>query len=88
MALEVLEKLAIPSYTLYYESYESSFELTLRGILHFLELERVGKASPFIAGKAYHGYYTKTELVTTMQLIKAVSTPEVWSLVQRYKPNN
>ena len=88
MALKVLEKLAIPSYTLYYESYESSFELTLRGILHFLELERVGKASPFIAGKAYHGYYMKTELVTTMQLIKAVSTPEVWSLVQRYKPNN
>ena len=88
MALEVLEKLAIPSYTLYYESYECSFELTLRGILNFLELERVGKASPFIAGKAYHGYYTKTELVTTMLLIKAVSTPEVWSLVQRYKPNN
>ena len=88
MALEVLEKLVIPSYTLYYESYEeSSFELTLTGILHFLELERVGKASPFIAGKAYHGYYTKSELMASMKLIKAVSTPEAWSLVQRYKPN-
>ena len=84
LALQVTETLNIPTHFLYYEDYQEDFESTLDGILQFLELERVGKASPFISGKAYDEYYTKEEQLLAMDLVKAVSTPQTWALLQRY----
>lgn len=69
---------------MYYEDYREDFESALDGLLQFLELKRVGKASPFICGKTYDEYYTKGEQLSAMSLVKAVSTPQTWSLLKRY----
>jgi hypothetical protein len=84
MALQVTQKLHIPTLILYYEDYED-FEPTLESILRFLELTKVGKASPYISGKAYHSYYTNEEITAAMELVKEVSTQQTWSLLRRYE---
>ena len=87
LAIEVTEKMSLDSapLVLHYEDYERSFDPTLRNILRFLELDTVGKISPFIPGKTYHDYFQNDELVAAMDLIKATATKQTWTLVRRYE---
>lgn len=88
LALQVTDVLHIPTHFLFYEDYDENFESALEGILSFLELSKVGKASPFVSGKLYYSYYTKEEQSAAMELVRAVSTPQAWHFLQRYKSDH
>jgi hypothetical protein len=71
----------------------------VKGLFDFLELEPPpgpsGKPSandaflepkPFIPGKSYDSYFTDHERMLAGQVVKAMATPECWSLIRRYFP--
>jgi hypothetical protein len=79
----VVEK-KISTHTVYYESYSTHYNQTVQGILDFLQLQWIGLPRPFIPGKSYHDYYTPSEALAAMQLVKELATEQTRELVGHY----
>jgi hypothetical protein len=84
LAAAMVTEQNIPTHLLYYESYSTQYNQTVQGILDFLQLPWVRSPVPFVPGKTYHDYYTPSEALAAMQLVKSLATSETWELVRHY----
>jgi hypothetical protein len=89
----VAVRLELPTHFLYYENYTTDYDNTVESLFSFLELQpppgRFGNfldQSPFIPGKSYASYYSDHERILAGQVVKAMATPECWSLIRHYFP--
>lgn len=84
LAVATTAKLDLPTYILHYENYATDFEQTKDELMSFLELDIVGEVPEFIPGKSYRNYFTKKQRVAALKLMKKLSNPETWELLDRY----
>lgn len=87
MAVATTAKLDLPTYVLHYENYASDFERTKTQLMDFLELDIVGEVPEFIPGKSYRNYFTEEQREAALELMRRLSNPETWQLLDRYDYN-
>lgn len=83
-----LEMYKIPTLTVHYEDYEASSNTSKvsqqQKVLNFLELPKKVEFKEFAARHDYDDYFTTKQKKSISQLIKRVSTPKIWELVNHY----
>jgi hypothetical protein len=84
LAIAMVKEKKISTHLLYYESYSTQYNQTVQDTLDFLQLPWIGPIHPFIPGKTYHDYYTPSEALAAMQLVKGLASAETWKLVGHY----
>lgn len=84
MALEMTERLDMPSLTLYYESYTSDFDGTVAEIAGFLEQALVAKPSPFMLGKNYLDLFDEEHIRDIERLVRSLASVGCWRLLKHY----
>lgn len=87
LAVATTAKLDLPTYILHYENYASDFDQTKNQLMDFLELDIVGEVPEFIPGKSYRNYFTKEQREAALELMRKLSNPETWQLLDRYDYN-
>ena len=87
LAVATTAKLDLPTYVLHYENYASDFEQTKTQLMDFLELDIVGEVPEFIPGKSYRNYFTEEQREAALELMRRLSNPETWQLLDRYDYN-
>ena len=86
-AVATTAKLDLPTFILHYENYASDFDQTKNQLMDFLELDIVGEVPEFIPGKSYRNYFTKEQREAALELMRKLSNPETWQLLDRYDYN-
>lgn len=74
----------VPVLTVHYEDYAYKFNQTLERLLNFVEQTAVGTLRPFRDLPTYEDHYSAAEQRSVKELLKVVSTPRVWALIQHY----
>lgn len=70
---------------LYYESYTSNYDVTVRNLLDFLELPQTQKQEPFVGNKTYFNtLFTRHERKKAAELIRYIATDESYRLLEQY----
>ncbi|VEU35772.1 unnamed protein product [Pseudo-nitzschia multistriata] len=85
-AIDLVANKKMPVLTLFYEDYASNWDETVNQLLRFLALSpaKGAKAEEFILGKHYDEFYFDEEKSNATKLIRALASPELWELLQRY----
>jgi hypothetical protein len=93
MAIELIQSKELKSITLFYEEYESNWNVTTSILLDFLELQPANgdddddnepTTEEFIAGKHYVEFYEETEIEAAKQLVRGLASKELNRLLQHY----
>ena len=84
LAFVVTQDMAIPTFVLHYEKFESNFDETVDELIEFLEVPRKGGTIEFILGKVYRDYFTDEEYVAIRDAIKIMALSTTWDNVQHY----
>jgi len=71
-------------YVVYYEDYAQDLTRASQTLGDFLELPIVRDPLPFESGKVYTHCFTTEERIQMSRLIRALATPDCWSMLSRY----
>lgn len=83
-AISMIDDLDIPTHTMYYEDYDTKYNVTVDTLFNFLSLERINNPLDFIAGKSYHSFFTKENFQAAIRLVQTLATPKSWELIKHY----
>jgi len=81
-AINLSQKLKVPTHLLYYEDYASRYNETVSDLFGFLGLPMVNEPAPFILGKTYGDFFTMSDRLAVQRFIQNVSSPECWHLLR------
>ena len=84
LALAATLKMRLPALILHYERFEDDFDNMYEELFSFLELPQDGQMTEFVTGKKYSDYFDSRQRRRAMALVKTLSDPETWNILQRY----
>jgi hypothetical protein len=83
-AIELTNKLKLPSMLLHYEDYATQYNKTISGLLKFLDIKPVNEPLDFVLGKTYQHLYGEAHARSLGLLARSMATPACWEEVKRY----
>lgn len=74
----------VPTHVMYYEDYTTRYDGVIKELNDFLELPRVNPPIPFVEGKTYLKFFTRTEIEAARTMFRFFATEQCWALVRHY----
>jgi hypothetical protein len=87
LANMTIEKMGVPSMTIYYEDYNENFHETFSGLISFLETKQVSEPLPFF-WHDYPEYFDEDARNAATILMKSWASHETWDMIRRYVDSN
>jgi hypothetical protein len=84
LAIELTEKLRLPSTVVHYEDYATKHKQTIDKLLAFLEADPVQPPLEFVLGKTYGHLYTPEHARAMALLARSMASAKCWELLRRY----
>jgi len=88
LAFTTARDMGVPTFVLHYENYRDRFDVTLQGLLSFLELPHVKKGPAFDIGKEYAEFYTNSQRKAVAELVRELASVESWMHMRDYFPSS
>lgn len=82
--MEVIDRLNLPVYHLFYENYTSHFDDTVDQLLDFLHMYKTGGPKEFLAGKTYRSMFRTEHVQMAAGFTREFALPRVWELLRHY----
>lgn len=83
-AIKASTEMKVPVHHLHYDDYATTYNLTVTGLLQFLDLKAVRDGIPFQVDQGYHVFFDSEHAKKITGFVRAYASPACWLHIERY----